>query len=168
MLWSICFPKIDTKSSQFSKMISEMLQDAQLRLQSIFFANWLEIDVISKNGLRNGLGYLVKALEHFLRKLILNPRSFKNDIRNALGRLVKALKHFFSKIDTKSTWFAKLVSEKLQDSTLAVNLMHVFGEIFNFLTIVWSLLDISDTFVGATMSQNEFSCPRRIFLIPWT
>ena len=47
------------------------------------------------------------------RKLILNPRSFKNDIRNTLGRLVKALEHFFSKIDTKSTWFSKLVSEKL-------------------------------------------------------
>ena len=29
------------------------------------------------------------------RKLILNPRSFKNDIRNALGRLVNAVEHFF-------------------------------------------------------------------------
>ena len=89
MLWSICFPKIDTKSSQFSKMISEMLQDAQLRLQSIFFANWLEIDVISKNSLRNGLGHLVKAL-----------------------------KHFVSKIDTKCTQFSKLVSEMLEDAQL--------------------------------------------------
>ncbi len=46
-------------------------------LEHFFFANWLEIDVISKNGLRNGLGHLVKALGHFLRKLILNRRSFK-------------------------------------------------------------------------------------------
>ena len=46
-------------------------------LEHFVFANWLEIDVISKNGLRNGLGHLVKALGHFLRKLILNRRSFK-------------------------------------------------------------------------------------------
>ena len=71
--------------------------------------------VVFKNGIRNARGRLVNVgVRLFLfRKLILNPRSFKNDIRNALGRLVKALKHFFSKIDTKSTWFSKLVSEKL-------------------------------------------------------
>ena len=45
-------------------------------LVHFFFANWLEIDVISKNGLRNGLGRLVNDVEHFLGKFVLNPLSF--------------------------------------------------------------------------------------------
>ena len=69
--------KFGSKSTQFSKMASEMVQDAQLMLQRIFFEVWLQIDVISKNGLRNGLGRLLNAVKHFFEKLVLNLRSFQ-------------------------------------------------------------------------------------------
>ena len=69
--------KFGSKSTQFSKMASEMVQDAQLRLQSIFFEIWLQIDLVSKKWHQNGLGRLVNAVEHFFEKLVPNLRSFQ-------------------------------------------------------------------------------------------
>ena len=80
---------------------------------SIFWENWFDIDLVVKNGIRNGLGRLDNDVENFwfdfffctkkilvtfycsfFRFLFFGPLSEKG-LRNGLGRLVKALEHVF-------------------------------------------------------------------------
>jgi hypothetical protein len=44
---------------------------------SIFVEIWLQINLVFKNGIRNGPGRLVKALEHLFSNLAPNRPSFQ-------------------------------------------------------------------------------------------
>ena len=83
---------------QFSKMVSEMIQDTQLRLQSIFskssFQKWF----------RNGLGRLVNALEHLFQKIGSKSTQFSKWPQNWFTRVL-----CLTKIFQKFTFFLSLM-----------------------------------------------------------
>ena len=70
--------KFGSKSTQFPKMTSEMVQGTQLRLQSIFFEIWFQIDLVFKKWYQKYSRTFGQCCTAFVfQKLILNARSFQ-------------------------------------------------------------------------------------------